>query len=286
VERPVVFGTLLGPFSVEVQRHDRSAPVELSSRRARKLLAFLLVHPRRAVARSQVLEALWSVDADERAEANLHPTLTGVRRALAVAWEEVGLPVGAVASRRRAGAASGDVAATRFLAVRGDTLRLDPDIVWRTDVDSVEETIAAGRARLAAGDSEGARERWENAWRRFGGDFLAGWDEPWVEEPRQHWSGRRKRLLRDLADLYSGAGRHQDAIDARRSVLADEPLSEPDHRELLRSLSALGRRDLVRLHYERMTRLLLDELGVEPMPDTVAEYRQLMNSKPGPRGEG
>ena len=44
----------------------------------------------------------------------------------------------------------------------------------------------------------------------------------------------------------------------------------------MRLYSREGRRDLVRRQYDRLASLLLDELGVEPLPDTTREYHQLM----------
>jgi DNA-binding SARP family transcriptional activator len=45
----------------------------------------------------------------------------------------------------------------------------------------------------------------------------------------------------------------------------------------MRLYAAQGRRDLVRRQYERLCTLLLDELGVEPLPETVQEYHRLMS---------
>ena len=36
------------------------------------------------------------------------------------------------------------------------------------------------------------------------------------------------------------------------------------------------RRDLVRRQYDRLSNLLLEELGVAPMPETTREYHKLM----------
>lgn len=261
----VVRATFLGPFAVQISQGDRWTEVQIPLRRARTLLAFLLATPRRQSTRERVFEALWVERGDDRPEANFHPTLSALRRALA--------------------AASCGVEA-RFLSSRGDLLRLDSEVDWRTDLTSVELAMALGRGRLGAGDRVGAVEAWEGCWRRFGGDYLAGWSDPWIEEPRSTWRRKRHQLLRDLAGLYFEAGRFQDAADARRSILTEEPLSEPDHAGLLTALAAMGRRDLVRAQYERLAWLLLEELGIEPLPETTAAYRQLMNLRPGPRSEG
>jgi DNA-binding SARP family transcriptional activator len=45
---------------------------------------------------------------------------------------------------------------------------------------------------------------------------------------------------------------------------------------LMQAYGREGRRDLVRRQYERLARLLREELGVEPEASTTLEYHALM----------
>ena len=65
-------------------------------------------------------------------------------------------------------------------------------------------------------------------------------------------------------------------MDAYRSVLLEDPLQERVHLAVMRLYAHQGRRDLVRKQYDRLCTLLLEELGVEPMPQTTREYHRLM----------
>ena len=65
-------------------------------------------------------------------------------------------------------------------------------------------------------------------------------------------------------------------MDAYRSVLLEDPLQERVHLAVMRLYASQGRRDLVRRQYDRLCTLLLEELGVEPMPQTTREYHRLM----------
>ena len=83
-------------------------------------------------------------------------------------------------------------------------------------------------------------------------------------------------LLRDLGDLYLRLAKPEQALDAYRSVLLEDPLQERVHLSVMRIYANQGRRDLVRRQYDRLCVLLLEELGVEPMPETTREYHRLM----------
>ena len=83
-------------------------------------------------------------------------------------------------------------------------------------------------------------------------------------------------MLRELGDLYQRLGRVEEAVDAYRSVLVEDPLQERVHVALMQLYAGQGRRDMVRRQYDRLCAMLLDELGVEPMPETTREYHRLM----------
>jgi DNA-binding SARP family transcriptional activator len=59
-----------------------------------------------------------------------------------------------------------------------------------------------------------------------------------------------------------------------------EPLREDVHRHLMSAYGAAGRADLVERQFERCRVVMLEELGADPMPETIALYARLT------RGEG
>jgi DNA-binding SARP family transcriptional activator len=46
----------------------------------------------------------------------------------------------------------------------------------------------------------------------------------------------------------------------------------------MRLYASQGRRDLIRKQYDKLCTLLLEELGVEPLPETTEEYHRLISS--------
>ena len=109
----------------------------------------------------------------------------------------------------------------------------------------------------------------------YGGDLLAGEDAEWVVELRERL---RERQVEALAALAEGCCIRGDATGAAvyyRRLLALDPFREDALRSLLGLLYAHGDRARAACEYRNFVNRLRDELGVEPMPETVAYYDQI-----------
>jgi DNA-binding SARP family transcriptional activator len=246
----------------EAWRRDRGGDwrrLHWPLKRAFRALAYLASEAERRAAREDLVEALWGDEPAGAVSRNFHPTLSHLRRGL------------------RQGAPEEDDL-DPLLLVDG-VYELDPELGWWTDLDALarlEETAAEHSAR---GRDEEAIATWEAAWRLYRGHFLEGSYEPWVLTRREEHQRRYLRLLQSLADARLRLGRLQEAVDAYRAVLVEDPLQESAHAALMRLYARRDRRDLVRRQYERLTVLLRDELGVEPLPETTREFHRLMTER-------
>jgi len=110
----------------------------------------------------------------------------------------------------------------------------------------------------------------------YRGPFLQGYYEGWVTLRREQYQRRYLDLLRDLGNLYVSLGRNEEAMDAFRSYLIEDPFQESIHVEVMRLYAKQGRRDLVRRQYDQLCRILLEDLGQAPMAGTAKEYHELM----------
>lgn len=228
-------------------------------RRCLDTLAFLVSSPGFRAGKEELLAAVWAEEDEERIAKNFHPTLTYLRKALVKAWEGV--------------SGQGDLRSLRF---RNRTYFLAREIGWEVDVVELERRVDEGRKELEAGRPEVAVERWKEAWQLYRGPFLLGSYDAWVATRREHYQRLYLDLLKDLGDLYGRLDRLNEALDAYRSVLIIDPLEERVHLSVMRIYARQGRRDLVRRQYDRLTSLLGEELGVEPLPQTAQEYHRLM----------
>lgn len=259
--RPQVRIALLGPPRVTLVPETAGEPeveVHWPLQRALKILAYLASAQDFHASRDDLIAALWPEDDEEKIARNFHPTLSHLRRALIEAWEEV----------------HPSPPPPPLLFVHG-SYRLNPDIAWEVDLDELSTALEEGRRRVR-NEPETVVEIWRRAAALYRGPFLAGVYDAWAEPLRDRYQRRWLDLLKELADLNLELGHLTEAIDAYRQVLIEDPLREPVHQALMRVYSKQGRRDLVRRQYDRLTNLLTEDLGVEPLAETTEEYHRLM----------
>jgi DNA-binding SARP family transcriptional activator len=253
-ERPTYSVSLLGSPLARVRDERGVRPVEFRLRRAFQVLAHLASSPDMQAGRDELMEAVWPTEGERTIERNFHPTLSHLRRAL------------------EAGAKDREPA----LLFKSGVYRLNPDYAWEVDVHQLQRRIEEGRRRAEAGDLEAAAGSWREAWRLYRGPFLQGHYEAWVEARREEYQRVYQELLRELGDLLIRIGLADEALDAYRALLLEDPLQERVHLAVMRIYAEQGRRDLVRRQHDRLCGLLLEELGVAPLPETTEEYHRLM----------
>jgi SARP family transcriptional regulator, regulator of embCAB operon len=106
--------------------------------------------------------------------------------------------------------------------------------------------------------------------------FLPGEEGEWVEQRRQRLRALLVRALDAIAEAYLANGEGAHAVDAAAEVLTLEPFRETGYQRLMRVHSSLGNRAEALRVYEQCRRLLADELGTDPSPETEALYLSLL----------
>ena len=252
---PAYFLGFLGsPIARRRDADGTETELDCRLKRAFQVLAYLASSPGLEAGREELMEAVWPIEGERTIDRNFHPTLSHLRRALEAGRKGEPQP----------------------LLFRKGTYRLNPGIVWEVDALELDRLVEEGKARLGQGDAPGAVRSWESAWRLYRGPFLQGYYEAWVADRREKYQRLYLELLRDLGDLYLTLERPEQAMDAYRSVLLEDPLQERIHLAVMRLYARQGRRDLVRRQYDRLCTLLLEELGVEPHAQTTRDYHRLM----------
>jgi DNA-binding SARP family transcriptional activator len=247
---------LFGGPTVRQLTADGEREVGWKLRRSFQVLAFLASSPDLQAGREELEEAVWPSDGERTIDRNFHPTLSHLRRAL---------------ERQRGGSVP------QPLLFRAGIYRLNPEIEWHIDLQDFNRLVVEGRELIARREDGAAADCWQGAWKLYRGPFLQGYYQAWVMSRREACQQAYVELLRDLGDLSMRLERSEDALDSYRAVLLEDPLQERTHLAVMRLYAAQGRRDLVRRQYERLCTFLLDELGVEPLPETVQEYHRLMS---------
>jgi DNA-binding SARP family transcriptional activator len=148
----------------------------------------------------------------------------------------------------------------------------------------VDAAVAAEAAHRA--DAAASRRDWPEAWTHALSTlfvtqrpFLPDLDDPWVGEHREEVGRLHRRALTCYAEACLALATPTELASAERSaweLVRAAPLDEKGHRLLMRALAARGDRAEALRVYERLRRMLLDELGVGPGPETRALHGEIL----------
>lgn len=245
----------LGGFSVlrgDIEIRDR----DWRSVKARQLLQLLLVERGRMLPRDRIMDMLWPGLEAEAAANNLRVTLSRLTKAI-----EPNRPEGAP---------------TYYIFQQGDTygFNIESDHAY----DSAEFSAAVERARNArnSGRHDAARELYRRAVELYGGTFLPDclYDD-WSVVERERLALLFTEASLNLGDMLLADGQPHEAIGLAWRVLEYDQAQEEAYQLLMRAYGELGERSTALRLYLRCTQVLETELGVEPLPETVAIYERL-----------
>jgi DNA-binding SARP family transcriptional activator/sugar lactone lactonase YvrE len=248
---------LAGRVAVEASGHVIDE-TRFPGRQGRLLFAYLVAERGRAVPRDELAEALWQ-DA---------PPAT---------WEKA---LTVIASKLRGLLTDSGIDGASALTGAFGCYRLElPEGTW-VDVIAAVDAAAAAEDALVAGDLLKAKAEGSLATSLAEQPLLPGDDGTWVEEKRRELTQVRVRALTVLADacLYSGAP--SEAATWAEQMTALEPFRETGYRRLMEAHVAAGNRAEALRVYERCRRLLAEELGAYPSPETESVYRSLLDTVP------
>lgn len=241
---------LLGRF--EVVRGEQILPAAVWSRRKAATLLQRLALERRLL-KDQAIEALWPETDPAAGANNLYRTLHSLRQTLdaqlgtGVSAEIVGFDDGVLALDE-----SVWVDAEAFTGLSG----LDPDAPPERRVDQFERALELYQGELLPD------ERYAE----------------WTFVPREALRWRQRELRLALAAHARDAGDYPAAIAALRTLLDQDSVDEPVHRELMRVYAEAGQRHEALRQYQACVDALADELDAPPEQATEALHAQILQA--------
>ena len=127
---------------------------------------------------------------------------------------------------------------------------------------------AATRAQEASkgGNSVTIRKELESAARFYGGDFMPGLYDEWIEVERKRLSQKISDVLGQLISLLEQAGEFSSAIQYAERLLSLDPCCETSYQTLMHLHALKGDRAAALLVYHQCVTLLRRELDTEPGP--------------------
>jgi two-component SAPR family response regulator len=143
------------------------------------------------------------------------------------------------------------------------------------DVEQFDRTSDVAE-RLAHGDPRRLFALME-AINRYRGPFLLDTDTEWVAERRRSLELRYLDLVSELSEEALLRDQPERSLNVLRSALSIDPLRDDFNYRLLESLGRLGRISEVISHYQRYTRDLRQELGIDPPAPIRELYGRLIS---------
>ena len=246
--------TCFGHF--EVQRNQQPL-VLCQNRSGQSILRYLMAQPGYCATADMLMAVLWPEDEQEVARRKLHVSVSALRRSLNTGY----------VSDRGGG----------YILCKNQFYLLNPAVSLKTDVDEFLQFYKAGqRVR----DSQEMVTCYERACQVYSGPFL-------VEDTYADWACRRREQLSQvyltmcsaLSEHALAAGLYENAIRWASILLAENQCDEGAHRQLMLAYLEQGRRSDALRQFHRCERILRDELGVEPMPETVRIFQTIYENR-------
>ncbi len=244
--KPQIFIQVLGGFSITCDGQELLRPG--SSTRLAMLLAFLILKRIRRASRAQVAYLFWQDSTDKQARSNLRGLLTALRK-------QAPLLAACVIDEKT------------HLGWRNDPAQV-------IDVEAFEAALAVASEQSENVDA--AIDALKQAIALYKGELLPDFYEDWVLAERFRLQTAYLDALCWLIELLEKSDRLQEALHFAGQLWQADPLRESSALHLMRLCAAAGDRARALVTYARCSRLLLDELGVEPGPAIQALHQRLL----------
>lgn len=245
---------MLGPVEIFRDPARPFAADAWTTKRARDILCFIASRRHRRASKDSIIDTFWGEADFDAVEKNFHPTVSHIRKALN----------------------SNQQLKQNFLLYRDSDYQLNPSFSYVIDTEEFDRFVAEGEAARRAGQQERYLESYEKALALYRGDFMQSGFEEWVDEHRSYYREQYLRILESLASSAEKTKEWSRALDLCQRILRDDSFREDIHCTVMRAHAALGNRGAVKEQYETLSKLLRDELGVEPVTETQKVYKALM----------
>ncbi|MEN3356599.1 MAG: hypothetical protein V7637_581 [Mycobacteriales bacterium] len=241
---------LLGPFGV-LRDGRLLAGTEVGSRKARQLLALLVVQRGRVVPTDRIVDQIWAGLPPRHPAQNVATLVSRLRATLG----------GPVVEGIGSGYRLGDAAAI--------------------DLDEAARAVAAAGARLSGGQPGLALAAAQRALALLA-DGVALTDEPaeWAGPARAEAADLLRRARHSAAAAALAVGEPAAAARLAELLVDTDPLDEPAHRLLMLAHQRGGEPARALTAYARLRDRLADDLGVDPAPDLRALHLSILREHP------
>jgi len=235
--------SLFGGFQLQ---DEHGNPLEIRNRKAQLLLAYLVLHAGQDHSREKLIDLFWPDFELDKADNNLRQTIHTVRKAI----EPEGTPRGT------------------YLTARQGVVRFSADSPHWLDARAFEDKLKESEHEHP--EIEARARALKEAVALYRGHLLEGTYEDWVLEAQEAFRTQYLQAVKHLIEHYTHQRAYETALAYAQESLNRNPLQEETHRQLMYLYHAMGERAAALQQYEECKRMLTEELGLEPSPETEA----------------
>lgn len=245
---------LLG--NIRVCRPDTQGHMKIP-RIVKSLLAYLLLYRNRVHCREILADLFWGDQPEEKARSCLNTTIWRLRCAI----EPEGVSKG-----------------TYLLTTPDGEVGFNNKSEYWLDIAAFEEKVSVLLKKHIHMMKTVEVKNLEKSLQLYRGDLLEGYYDTWALRERERLRSLYLKSLAHLTNYYEDQGAYEKSLTYGREILFEDPLREEIHRKVMRLYIKIGKRtDAVR-HYYECCKILDSELNIEPMEETKALYKKIIDS--------
>jgi predicted ATPase/DNA-binding SARP family transcriptional activator len=250
---------LLGKPRIE----QEGAPLKLPRKKALALLSYLAM-TNRSHSRETLAGLLWPEYEEEKAHASLRNIVWSIKQTLGEEW----------------------------IVTERDSLCLLKDAELWLDVARFKQLVETPTSHHPQDTPDFCADCFsslQEAIELYHGDFMSGFHLPDSSKYDEWQSFESERLrhefeaaLRQAVQYLSLRGQFEPAIQFAKRRVAQNPLNEQAHQDLIQVHAGAGQRALAIRQYQECVRILRDELDITPSKETTALFEKIRFEEPLP----
>jgi DNA-binding SARP family transcriptional activator len=223
---------------------------------AQVLLAYLVLERHRTHSREVLANLIWEDKDDGHVRGSFNTVLWRLRSIL----EPIGIPRGTYLVTTPTGAIGFNCDSNHWVDLiifEGQVKRvldLPVQLATEADVHALQESIELYR-----------------------GELLEGFYDDWALRERERLRRLHLNSMAYLMRYYEHQGAYEKSLAYGARILAEDPLREEIHRNIMHLCLANGQRTLAVRQYEICRAILKSELGIAPMEETQKLYGQIIS---------
>ena len=229
---------------------------DLPTQKAKFLFFYLLLFHKNAHLRETLETIFWGDHPEPRARRSLSTEIWRLRRWIAPLQE------------------NGDA----LLSIQEGQIRLRMAASWWLDTFEFERYLAQAQ-QIEATDPDRAIDLLHRAVQLYSGELLEGCYYDWCFAERERLHQAYLDALLKIMVYHGARSEYTTAIQYGQRLLLQDPLQEHVHRELIKLYLLSHQQPQALAQYQACDRILRDELGIPPAPETQALMRQAVTGQ-------